>query len=127
MPDDRELSNLGKSIKHNLEQKGWTQKKLAESSGVSESTISKLINDTPEKPEYETLLNLASAFGIHVNELIKIHYPKHIITSSDSIVEKLLANPSFSTKNTFGRDSELATLIEYTDRSRLIFIEGFVG
>jgi transcriptional regulator with XRE-family HTH domain len=127
MLDDRELSNLGKSIKHNLEQKSWTQKKLAELSGVSESTISKLINDTPEKPEYETLLNLASAFGIHVNELIKIHYPKHLITSSDSVVEKPLVNLSFLIENIFGRSNELATLIEYTDRSRLIFIESFVG
>ncbi len=127
MLDNRRLSNLGKSIKRNLDQKNWNQKQLAKSSGVSESTISKLINDTPEKPEYETLLSLASAFGIHVSELIKIHYPKQIITGSDNIVEKLLVNPSFSTENIFGRDNELATLIEYTDLSRLIFITGVVG
>jgi transcriptional regulator with XRE-family HTH domain len=58
------------TIRELRESKGWTQQELADKTGVSRQTISKLENGHELDPRKSTLLLLAMAFGIDPQELM---------------------------------------------------------
>ncbi len=60
------LKNLAKLRK----QKGWSQEKLAVESGVSYNTIIKLERGGIKNPKIETVVKLADALKVSVDELI---------------------------------------------------------
>ncbi|MDD4875041.1 MAG: helix-turn-helix transcriptional regulator [Candidatus Pacebacteria bacterium] len=60
------LSNL----KRLREQKGWTQEKLAQQSGVSYHTLIKIERGTIQDPRIETVANIARALGLSLDELV---------------------------------------------------------
>lgn len=60
------LKNLVKLRK----QKGWSQEKLAVESGVSYNTIIKIERGGIENPKIETVIKLADALSVSVDELI---------------------------------------------------------
>lgn len=63
---------IGKKIRKLREQKNWSQKELESKSGVPQTTISRLENDTSKNgASLNHLQKIASAFGITVQELLE--------------------------------------------------------
>lgn len=60
------LKNLVKIRK----QKDWTQRKLAEKSGVSHNTIIKMERGGIRNPKIETAIKLARALNIKIDDLV---------------------------------------------------------
>lgn len=60
------LKNLEKLRK----QKGWSLEKLAVESNVSYNTLIKIIHDRISNPKIETVINLADALGVSLDELV---------------------------------------------------------
>lgn len=60
---------MGYKIKEAREKKNMTQAELSERSGVSRGTISALENGTSRATTTKTLMNIAKALGISVEEL----------------------------------------------------------
>jgi len=65
------LSNLPKTIKKLREEKDFSQEKLARLADVSNNTIVNIEAGKQLNPTIETLLKIAKALEIDVNELIK--------------------------------------------------------
>ncbi|MDD5644046.1 MAG: helix-turn-helix transcriptional regulator [bacterium] len=61
---------LSKKVKEFRNKQGWSQQKLAEKTGLSFNTITKIEQGTGTSPTLKTLLKLADAFGVGVDELI---------------------------------------------------------
>jgi transcriptional regulator with XRE-family HTH domain len=61
---------LAKRVKELRKQRGWTQQKLAEKAGLAFNTITKIEQSLAEHPNLKTLLKLADAFGISLDELV---------------------------------------------------------
>lgn len=60
------LKNLVKLRK----QKGWTQEKLARESGISYNTLIKIERGGIDNPKIETVIKLADALKISIDNLI---------------------------------------------------------
>ena len=61
---------LAKRVKEFRNQKGWSQQKLAEKTGLSFNTITKIEQGVGNSPTLKTLLKLADAFGVTLDELV---------------------------------------------------------
>lgn len=61
---------LAERIKKFRKQKGWTQQKLAEKTGLSFNAITKIEQGRAEHPTLKTLIKLADVFGISIDELV---------------------------------------------------------
>jgi transcriptional regulator with XRE-family HTH domain len=61
---------LAKRMKEFRNQKSWSQQKLAEKTGLSFNTITKIEQGVGNSPTLKTLLKLADAFGIGLDELV---------------------------------------------------------
>ena len=61
------LKNLSKVRK----EKGWTQEKLAQEAGISYNTLIKIERDGIKNPKIETVIRLASALKVSIDELVK--------------------------------------------------------
>jgi len=61
------LKNLSKIRK----EKGWSQEKLAHEAGISYNTLIKIERNGIKNPKIETVIKLAAAFGITIDELVK--------------------------------------------------------
>lgn len=64
------LKNLVKLRK----QKGWSQERLAVESGISYNTIIKIERGGIKNPKIETVIKLANAFEIAIDELVGRKY-----------------------------------------------------
>lgn len=62
------LKNLAKLRK----QKGWSQEKLAREAGISYNTLIKIERKGIENPKIETVIKLAKALAISLDELTGI-------------------------------------------------------
>lgn len=60
---------MGYKIKHFREERAMTQEELAQKSGVSRGTISALENEESKNATTSTLMKLASALGVTLDEL----------------------------------------------------------
>jgi len=60
---------LAKRVKECRKQKGWTQQKLAEKTGLSFNTITKIEQGIGDSPTLKTLIKLADAFGVGLDSL----------------------------------------------------------
>lgn len=63
---------LAKRLKECRKQKGWTQQKLAEKTGLSFNTITKIEQGIGDSPTLKTLLKLSEALEIGLDELVGI-------------------------------------------------------
>ncbi len=120
------LQKLSDFISNHLKYQKIDRFELAKLSGVSANQIWKLIFKIVPSPTAPTLIKLAKACGKDPMLLIDMVY----LSSSNSVdefIEEPIHNLSCLTGNIVERNNELATLVEYTDRSRLIFITGVVG
>jgi len=60
---------LGKRIKEYRKKKGWSQQKLAEKSGLSFNTITRIEQGIGNSPTLKTLLKLADVLEVGLDEL----------------------------------------------------------
>ncbi|MBM3252827.1 MAG: helix-turn-helix transcriptional regulator [Candidatus Omnitrophica bacterium] len=61
---------LAKRLKELRRERNWTQQKLAEKASLSFNAITKIEQGAAEHPTLKTLLKLADAFGISLDELV---------------------------------------------------------
>ena len=61
---------IGKRIKEFRKKKGWSQQKLAEKAGLSYNTITKIEQGAATKPTIQTMIKIADAFQISIDELV---------------------------------------------------------
>jgi len=61
---------LAKRLKELRKEHNWTQQKLAEKAGLSFNAITKIEQAVAKHPTLKTLLKLADAFGIGLDELV---------------------------------------------------------
>ena len=67
---------LAKRVKECRNRKGWTQQKLAEKTGLSFNTITKIEQGIRDSPTLKTLLKLSEALEIGLDELVGIKRSK---------------------------------------------------
>lgn len=75
------VSELAGVLVFLLELKGMTQRALAEASGIDPSYINKIVKGRIKKPEVRTLLKIANALGVPIQELTEaaeIIIPEHM-------------------------------------------------
>lgn len=61
---------LAKRLKELRKKSGWSQQKLAEKSGLSYNTITKIEQGAATLLTIQTIIKIADAFGISIDELI---------------------------------------------------------
>jgi len=61
---------LEKRIKQLRKKAGWSQQKLAEKAGLSYNVITKIEQGVARRPTIQTIIKLADAFRISLDELI---------------------------------------------------------
>lgn len=61
---------LAKRLKELRSKKDWSQQKLAEKTGLSFNTITKIEQGLAEYPTLRTLLKIADVFDISLDELV---------------------------------------------------------
>ena len=70
-------------LKEVLKEKGTTSKELSELLGISETSISRIINGT-QTPKLETLLNIATALNVDIRDL----FVSNLISNKQTIYIK---------------------------------------
>ena len=61
---------LAKKLKELRKKAGWSQQKLAEKAGLSYNTITKIEQGAATMPTIQTVVKMADAFGVSVDELL---------------------------------------------------------
>ena len=61
---------LSKKIKELRKKSGWSQQRLAEETGLSYSVVTKIEQGTAKKPTIQTMVKIADAFGVSLDELV---------------------------------------------------------
>lgn len=61
---------LSKRLKELRAEHDWTQQKLAEKAGLSFNAITKIEQGAAKHPTLKTLIKIADAFGISIDELV---------------------------------------------------------
>lgn len=61
---------LSDRIKKFRKQKGWSQQKLAEETGLSFNAITKIEQGLAKHPTLKTLIKLADVFGVTMDNLV---------------------------------------------------------
>jgi len=59
-----------KRLKQLRKKTGWTQQKLAEKAGLSYNVITKIEQGAAKNPNIQTMIKLADAFQISLDELL---------------------------------------------------------
>ncbi|MCM8788075.1 MAG: helix-turn-helix domain-containing protein [Candidatus Omnitrophica bacterium] len=60
-----------KNLKKLRQQKGWSQEKLAHEAGISYQTLIKIERGYIKNPKLETLIKIAKALKVSLEDLIK--------------------------------------------------------
>ena len=61
---------LARRLKELRKQKGWSQQKLAEKTGLAFNTITKIEQGLAEHPNLKTILKIADIFGVSIDQLL---------------------------------------------------------
>lgn len=61
---------LPKRLKELRKKSGWSQQKLAEKAGLSYNTITKIEQGAAIKPTIQTMIKIADAFQVSIDELV---------------------------------------------------------
>ncbi len=61
---------IAKRLKELRKKAGWSQQKLAEKAGLSYNTITKIEQGAATKPTIQTMIKIADAFQISIDELV---------------------------------------------------------
>lgn len=65
------MSVLATYLRAQLEQRGWTQDRLATESGISPSSLSKILSGHSKTPELATLAQLSQALEVPLRTLVE--------------------------------------------------------
>jgi len=65
------MSMYLKNLKKLRQKKGWSQEKLAKEADISYNTLIKIERGRIKNPKLETLIKLAKALGVSIDELVK--------------------------------------------------------
>lgn len=84
---------VGERVKAQMLAEGYTQDGLAEESGVSQGTISLLINGKTKDPAVGVCLRLAKALGLTLDELIRFDAADYPRQSTPSAGEPMASVP----------------------------------
>ncbi len=120
-------------INEQLILRGWKPIDLARAMGVNQGQVTKLLKPKNEKcePTLPTLRKVAKAFDISVYQLtpyfVRDNAQDPDSQDGDSQNKGSIWQPYFPVEDIFGRSSERDSLIEYSDRHKLIFITGLPG
>ncbi|MFC1621245.1 helix-turn-helix domain-containing protein [Candidatus Omnitrophota bacterium] len=60
---------LSKKIKSLRKKAGWSQQKLAEKASLSYNAITKIEQGAAKQPTIQTMIKIADAFGVSLDEL----------------------------------------------------------
>ena len=60
-----------KNLKKYRTKKGWSQERLAREAGISYNTLIKIERGGIKNPKIETIIKLAKALGITLDDLVK--------------------------------------------------------
>lgn len=61
---------IAKRLKELRKKAGWSQQKLAEEADLSYNTITKIEQGAATKPTIQTMIKIADAFKISIDELV---------------------------------------------------------
>jgi len=61
---------FSKKLKQLRKEAGWSQQKLAEKAGLSYNVITKIEQGAAKNPNIKTMIKLANAFEISLDELV---------------------------------------------------------
>lgn len=61
---------FGKRLKELRKKAGWSQQKLAEKAGLSYNVITKVEQGAAKNPNIQTMIKLADAFNVSIDELV---------------------------------------------------------
>jgi transcriptional regulator with XRE-family HTH domain len=61
---------IAKKLKELRKKNGWSQQKLAEKASLSYNTITKIEQGAATKPTIQTMIKIADAFRISIDELV---------------------------------------------------------
>ncbi|MBM3245140.1 MAG: helix-turn-helix transcriptional regulator [Candidatus Omnitrophica bacterium] len=61
---------FAKRLKQLRKKSGWSQQKLAERAGLSYNVITKIEQGAAKNPNIRTIIKLADAFGVSLDELL---------------------------------------------------------
>ena len=61
---------LAKRLKELRKKSGWSQQKLAEKAGLSYNTVTKIEQGAATMPTIQTMIKIADAFEISLDELV---------------------------------------------------------
>ena len=61
---------IGKQLKELRKKSGWSQQMLAEKAGLSYNVITKIEQGASKNPNIQTMIKLADAFQISIDELL---------------------------------------------------------
>jgi len=61
---------FSKKLKQLRKEAGWSQQKLAEKAGLSYNVITKVEQGAAKNPNIQTMIKLADAFQISIDELV---------------------------------------------------------
>ncbi|MFH1995806.1 MAG: helix-turn-helix transcriptional regulator [Candidatus Omnitrophota bacterium] len=61
---------LSGRLKRLRKKAGWSQQKLAEKAGLSYNAITKIEQGTAKQPTIQTIIKIADAFGVSLDEVV---------------------------------------------------------
>jgi transcriptional regulator with XRE-family HTH domain len=61
---------LAKRLKDLRKETGWSQQKLADRAGLSYNAITKIEQGSAKQPTIQTMVKIADAFGVSLDELV---------------------------------------------------------
>ena len=61
---------IARRLKELRKKFGWSQQKLADKAGVSYNTVTKIEQGAATMPTIQTMIKIADAFGISLDELV---------------------------------------------------------
>ena len=65
--------SINDKIKNEMDSRGWSVYQLSKRSKISKTAISGLFKSIPTKPNYNSIKQIAKAFGMSIEELVSEH------------------------------------------------------
>ena len=69
--NEMETSKIAENIKRYRSEKGWSQEQVAREAGIPFTTFTKIENGTTKNPSIETLVKIAKALNVSLDDLVK--------------------------------------------------------
>jgi len=106
------MDHIGFNIKRKRETLGLSQQNLADKSGISKAQISRLESGKQDNPQIKTLIPIATALGVSIEELT---YGENIPASSMFLLQALDKLPD-DDKNTIRKTLRAMILMSQSEQ-----------